>query len=94
MATKSNRIFGFQKLLGFSTIFRNKFFSFLKNHKWVIASAKIKQPIQLANPEIKRLLENKIFPTFLESNPATTPCAQGYATTPSTTTTISDFVGK
>ena len=89
MATKSNRIFGFQKLLGFSTIF-----SFLKNHKWVIASAKIKQPIQLANPEIKRLLENEIFPTFLESNPATTPCAQGYATTPSTTTTISDFVGK
>ena len=54
----------FQKLLGFSTIFRNKFFSFLKNHKWVIASAKIKQPIQLANPEINRVLEKKNFQTF------------------------------
>jgi hypothetical protein len=94
VATKSNRIFGFQKLLGFSTIFRNRFFSFLKNHKWVIASAMMKQPIQLANHEINRQLENKNFQTFLESNQITTPCAQCYATTPSTTTTISDFVGK
>lgn len=59
-----------------------------------IESAKIKQPIQLVNPEINRLLEKKIFQTFFESTPATTHCAQCYATTPSTTTTISDFVGK
>ena len=70
---------GFQKLLGF---FRNKIFSFLK------------QSIQLANPEINRLLENNFFQTFLESNQITAPCANSYATTPSTTTTISDFVGK
>jgi hypothetical protein len=52
----------------------------------MIAPAKIKQSIQLANPEISRLLEKKIFQTFLESTLATTPCAEFCATTPSTTT--------
>ena len=45
----------------------------------------------IANPEISRLIEKNIFQRFLESTPATTPCPQCYATTPSTTTNPSIY---